>query len=174
LALTVRIGGIVVLGALVAAPAAPAETPAREAVLATVQRFFDTMAARDVKGATAVLLPEGRFFSTRVLSGKPVVRSSTHREYLDRLAGRKEEVLERTWQPEVKVRGGIATVWAPYDFWKDGAFSHCGVDAFDLVETDEGWKIAGGVYTVETEGCAPSPLGPPRFAPKAATAPPAP
>jgi hypothetical protein len=41
------------------------------------------------------------------------------------------------------------------------AIGHCGVDAFDLVETPEGWKIAGGVYTVEMEGCAPSPLGAP-------------
>jgi hypothetical protein len=135
----------------------------RGAVLAAVQRFFDTMASRDVAGASAVLLPEGRFVSVRVVDGKIVTRGFTNREYLDRLAGRKEEVLERLWDPEVRVRGRIATLWAPYDFWKDGAFSHCGVDAFDLVEAEEGWKIAGGVYTVETEGCAPSPLGPPRF-----------
>ena len=50
---------------------------------------------------------------------------------------------------------------APYDFHRDGEFSHCGVDAFTLVRTESGWKISGGVYTVETEGCAPSPLGPP-------------
>ena len=43
----------------------------------------------------------------------------------------------------------IATVWTPYDFWIDGKFSHCGIDAFDLVKTDEGWKIAGGSYTLE-------------------------
>jgi hypothetical protein len=36
------------------------------------------------------------------------------------------------------------------------------VDAFDLVKTPEGWKIAGGVYTVERTGCPPSPLGPPK------------
>jgi len=50
-------------------------------------------------------------------------------------------------------------VWAPYDFWRDGKFSHCGVDAFDLIKTDEGWKIAGGGYTLESK-CEPSPLGP--------------
>jgi hypothetical protein len=33
-----------------------------------------------------------------------------------------------------------------------------GVDAFDL-KTDEGWRIAGGAYTVESK-CEPSPLGP--------------
>ena len=57
------------------------------------------------------------------------------------------------------VHGLIATVWAPYDFWIDGKLSHCGIDAFDLIKTEDGWKIAGGVYTVESN-CAPSPLGP--------------
>jgi len=139
------------------------EKATREAVLATVQRFFDTMAARDAAGAAGVVVPAGRFFAARVAEGKSVTRSFTNREYLDGLPRRKEDVLERIWEPEVRVHGRIASVWAPYDFWKDRAFSHCGVDAFDLVETPEGWKIAGGVYTAETEGCAPSPLGPPRF-----------
>jgi hypothetical protein len=57
------------------------------------------------------------------------------------------------------MQGRIATVWAPYDFWIDGKFSHCGVDAFDLIKTDKGWRIAGGAYTVELK-CEPSPLGP--------------
>jgi hypothetical protein len=66
---------------------------------------------------------------------------------------------ERIWNPEVKVNGLIATLWAPYDFWLDGKYSHCGVDQFDFIKTEEGWKIAGGVYSVESK-CAPSPLGP--------------
>jgi len=52
-------------------------------------------------------------------------------------------------------------VWAPYDFWIDGKLSHCGTDAFDLIKTEDGWKIAGGVYTLESN-CATSPLGPPK------------
>ena len=48
---------------------------------------------------------------------------------------------------------------APYDFWIDGKYSHCGIDAFDLVKTSEGWKISGGVFTTQAT-CAPSPLGP--------------
>jgi len=63
-------------------------------------------------------------------------------------------VRERMWNPEVRIRGFIASVWTPYDFWSDGKFSHCGVDAFNLIKTDEGWRIAGGTYTVERE-CEP-------------------
>jgi serine/threonine protein kinase len=46
-----------------------------------------------------------------------------------------------------------------YDFWRDGSYSHCGVDAFDLIKVDGQWRIAGGMYTVEA-ACEPSPLGP--------------
>lgn len=134
--------------------------PDRDAIVATIQKFFDTMAARDSSGARSVLMPEGRFYSVRDGNDPPVVRTFTNAEFLDRLASQKESVRERFWTPEIRIHGAIAVVWTPYDFWIDGKFSHCGVDAFDLVKTPEGWKISGGVYTVQREGCPTSPLGP--------------
>lgn len=139
-------------------PGSPAPSD-REAVLATVQAFFDTMAARDAVGAQRLLMPEGAFHSVRMQDGKWVLRTFTNQSYLKDLPGTKQRVRERIWSPEVRIRGLIATVWAPYDFWRDGRLSHCGVDAFDLVRTDDGWKIGGGTYTVESE-CEASPLGP--------------
>jgi len=65
------------------------------------------------------------------------------------------------WDPNVLIHKEIAVVWAKYDFHREGKFSHCGVDAFNLVKTPEGWKISGIIYTVEKEGCGESPIGPP-------------
>ena len=131
----------------------------REAVLKTVQTFFDTMTAQDVEGARKVLQPQGRFHAMRMRNGKPDVREFSNKEYFAILQASKQKMRERIWNPEVRIQGLIATVRAPYDFWIDGKLSHCGVDAFDLIKTQEGWKLAGGVYTVENN-CAPSPLGP--------------
>ena len=131
----------------------------KEAVLKTVQAFFDTMTAQDVEGARAVLQPQGRFHAMSIRDGKPDVRAFSNEEYFAILQASKQKMRERIWNPEVTVHGLIATMRAPYDFWIDGKLSHCGVDAFDLIKTEEGWKIAGGVYTVENN-CAPSPLGP--------------
>src|SRR5256885_3716182 len=39
---------------------------------------------------------------------------------------------ERMWNPEVRIDGGIATLWTPYDFHVGPRFSHCGYDAFQL------------------------------------------
>ena len=138
-----------------------AASTGEEAVLAAVQQFFDTMAAKDVAGAEQVLVPEGLFFSVRTVDGEKVVRASSNQQYLAELATAEDDWLERMWEPEVRIEGDMATVWTPYDFHINGEFSHCGVDAFNLMNIDGQWKITGGTYTVQRTGCAPSPLGPP-------------
>ena len=150
---------LIQLSAIAAAHAQPPPAAERDAILKTVQAFFDTMSTKDVEGARRILMPRGAFHAMREQDGKAVIRTFTSEEYLKDLAGMKQALRERMWNPEVRIRGAIAAVWTPYDFWIDGKFSHCGVDAFDLVKTDEGWKIAGGTYTVEAK-CDPSPLGP--------------
>ena len=131
----------------------------REAVLKTIQIFFDTMTARDVDGARGILVPEARFHAMDMRKPDVAPQSFTNEGYFAGLQKSKQTSRERIWNPEVRVHGSIATVWAPYDFWTDGKFSHCGVDAFDLIKTPEGWKIAGGAFTMEAK-CEPSPLGP--------------
>ena len=133
-----------------------------DAVLAAVQKFFDTMASKSADEAREILDPEGSFVSVRWQDGKQVVRRSSLREYLERLEGRSESLLERMWEPEVLIHRSIAIVWTQYDFHRDEQFSHCGVDAFQLTKLDTGWTITGGTFTVEPVGCAESPLGPPK------------
>ena len=54
---------------------------------------------------------------------------------------------ERYWDAAVLTDGNIASVWAPYDFFRNGKFSHCGVDLFYLVKENKEWKIAHFGYT---------------------------
>jgi hypothetical protein len=115
--------------------------------------------ARDVDGARRVLVPEGHFFAVDMRTPKTRTQLLENEEYFKALQQGKSIRRERMWSPEVRVHGAIATVWTPYDFWMDGKFSHCGIDAFDLIKGDDGWKIAGGVFTTEVK-CEPSPLGP--------------
>jgi len=151
----------IVMAVLIGAVTLPAQisNTEKDAVVKAVQVFFDTMTARDVEGARAILQPQGRFHAMSMRDGKPDVRAFSNEEYFAILQASKQKMRERTWNAEVSVNGLIATFRAPYDFWIDGKLSHCGVDAFDLIKTEDGWKIAGGVYTVESK-CAPSPLGP--------------
>lgn len=150
---------VTVLFAMLPASSSAQSSADRDAVLKTVQLFFDTMTARDVEGARKILVPEGRFHPMDMRKPDAVPRSFSNEEYFGRLQKGTRTSRERMWNPEVRVHGSIATVWTPYDFWVDGKFSHCGVDAFDLIKTPDGWKIAGGTFTMESK-CEPSPLGP--------------
>jgi len=150
---------LVQASAIAVAQGQPAAVAERDAVVNTVQAFFDTMAAKDVEGARRIMMPQALFNGVGERDGKPTLRTFTNEEYLKDLAGMKQALRERMWNPEVRIRGAIASVWTPYDFWIDGKYSHCGIDRFDLVKTADGWRLAGGSYTIEAK-CDPSPLGP--------------
>lgn len=53
----------------------------------------------------------------------------------------------------VKIDGVLASVWAPYTFYYNGNFSHCGVNSFQLIKTDKGWKIQYLIDTRRKAGC---------------------
>jgi hypothetical protein len=134
----------------------------RTRVLAAVQTFLDVIGNRDVEAARRVMLPDGQLISSRVDDVTLSFRPQSHQEFFESLARGKGKNLERMWNPDVKIHGTIATVTTPYDFHRDGKFSHCGTDVFNLVKTSDGWKIAGAMWTIQRTGCAPSPLGPPK------------
>ncbi|MFC0515421.1 nuclear transport factor 2 family protein [Mucilaginibacter angelicae] len=54
---------------------------------------------------------------------------------------------ERVTFADIKIDGPLASVWAPYKFYLDDKYSHCGVDVFQLMKTNDGWKI---IYIVDT------------------------
>jgi Domain of unknown function (DUF4440) len=136
-------------GPLIAAP----DTPA-----AAVQALFDAMNAHDAAAAKALVIPEATLFAVHD-DGKLSVTGFD--KFAERIGSSKDALLERMWNPKVMEHGSIAVVWAEYDFHLNNKFHHCGVDSVSLVKTLDGWKISSIAYTAETNGCAPSPLGPP-------------
>lgn len=129
-------------------------------VIAVIDRFFATMAARDSAGMAALLMPDGVLHAVFDGTTARAPQAISHKDYLSGLRQGKERILERYWDPQVHVDGSVATVTAAYDFHVNGALSHCGTDVFTLLKDGEGWKISGGVFNMRREGCPPSPLGP--------------
>ena len=143
------------LAALLAfsAPASAAPTDERRAVLATVQEFFDALAAKDEKRLMATVVPDGRISAQRTRDGKVQLRTQGWAEWSKSVAQTKETLEEHMHDPKVRVSGSIASVWTYYTFRRNGAFSHCGIDNFDMAKLDGRWRIVNISYTVETEGC---------------------
>ena len=62
---------------------------------------------------------------------------------------------ERITFETIRIDGPLASVWAPYHFYLNGQFSHCGVNSFQLVRFKEGWKIQYLIDTRRKQGCKP-------------------
>jgi hypothetical protein len=54
---------------------------------------------------------------------------------------------ERIQFDVVRIDGPLAIVWAPYEFYYKGKYSHKGVDSFQLVRVNGAWKIQ---YLIDT------------------------
>lgn len=128
-------------------------------VLRAVQRTFDAMAAHDGVALYEAFLPEATIVGVMPDGSRRGMRGD---EFIQRSVSSQEKVLERIWDAMVSVNGGVATLVAPYDFYRDGKFSHCGVDAATLQKTPAGWRISHIFFTVLTKGCPASPLGKPK------------
>jgi len=133
----------------------------REAVIDVIDAFFESMTERDVERMRTLMTPDGVLYGYRETDGGLQIIRPTHSEYLENLANGEGRPVERYWDPEIMVSGRLASIWTPYDFHIDGQFSHCGINNFSLLKTDDGWVITGVVFSIKSENCPESPLGPP-------------
>lgn len=149
---------VVLVWGLVGASNLSSQVGEEQAVLSAIQAMFDAMGARDGEALGASMLPEGHFVSVRDGGAFWTGRD----DFAARLADAPQPFYERIWDPEIRIDGSVASVWAPYDFYRGSEFSHCGTDAFLLAKTPEGWKVSVLSYTVHQPPiCDRHPEGPP-------------
>lgn len=137
--------------ALCAHPAA-AQAPEHD-VLEVVTRLFDGMRAADTTAMRSTFHPDIRLVTTGTRDGQPVASIVPIGAWLEGVAGADQLLDERIHDPEVRIDGNLATVWTYYTLHVGDRFSHCGVDAFQLVRTPDGWKITQVTDTRQREGC---------------------
>jgi len=137
---------------VLAQPAAPPH-PDEAAILTVVDRFMQAISTND-NALMAELRIEGGFtiVSRRDPAGSdaPLV---TRRVFTPSTTSKPSTNRERYWDPVVHVRGSIAVVWTPYEFWVGDKSSHCGIDVFDMIKEKGVWKIANAMWTVEPDAC---------------------
>ncbi len=126
----------------------------QKAVLAVMKSLFDGMRAGDSAKVRAVFHPRASLASVGVRAGAPTVTFDSLAQFLRAVGTPHADVWdERTRGEMVHVDGGMAMVWAPYDFYAGAKFSHCGVNNFQFAKTAEGWKIIALVDTRQRTGC---------------------
>lgn len=128
-------------------------------VTAVVEAVLHAITTANAEGRIGELvLPDAQIVAVR----EGGVSTISGAEFAPGISDPEQGYVERMWDPEVRVQGPIASVWAPYDFYIHGDFSHCGVDAFQLVRDGGAWKVKSLVYNVlQPPACDMHPEGPP-------------
>ena len=125
----------------------PEET--RQEVIEAVESLFAGMRAKDMESLRRVLSPTAAIVWVDAESGASGVTSVA--DFLASVESAPYQLNEDMWDPEVRVDGPLATLWAPYGFHRDAEFSHWGHDAFHLVRDQSGWRIVAIAYTRRTD-----------------------
>jgi hypothetical protein len=120
-----------------------------DSVKATVNRMFESM-----KNGDATML-RSAFADSAILQtiarnkeGQTVIRGASLNEFADFVGKQEKGAADEQIQFEtIKVDGPLAMVWTPYKFYFKGQYSHCGVNCFQVVRLNGGWKIQ---YIIDT------------------------
>jgi hypothetical protein len=130
----------------------------RRAVLATIERLFDGMRRGDSAAVRSTFHAAALLATSVMEDGHPDVRVDTLDAFVTAVGTPHAEVWdERLRNTEVRIDGGLASVWTEYDFYAGTKFSHCGVDAFQLARTRDGWRIIALADTRRRTGCPQQP-----------------
>ncbi len=132
-----------------------AQTTNEKAVKTTIETLFKGMKSGDSSLVRSIVMSGARLETViKDKTGKIVVKSDKIDGFIKAIGTPHNEVWdERIESIDIKIDGELATAWTPYHFYLDQKPLHCGVNAFQLVKTAEGWKIWSIIDTRRNENC---------------------
>ena len=148
-----------ILSLLVLSVAVPGQLRAQsaeQAVMEVVHGLFEAMSRADSAEVRSLFHPEAHLIATGAGEDGAAVRIIPAERFIDAVGG-GSGWNERIWDWEVRLDDKLAIVWTQYDFHRGEEFSHCGVDAFMLANTGDGWKIVSLADTRRSEECQAPP-----------------
>lgn len=125
--------------------------PEEKEILLKVQLFFDALEKQDTVLFKSILLTNGQVWAISEKENAAKYSMRQFSDFMKTLINPARVIQERMLSSEVKIHNRIAMAWVPYTLDISGKFSHCGVDLFTFLKTDEGWKIATAAYTIEQD-----------------------
>lgn len=117
-----------------------------------VNLFFKALLTQDTVLYKTLVEPEGQIWVSRQ-PGDSIRQLRSFTDDIRKLADPQKHFDERPLRFKISLQGNIAVAWVPYEFYLNGAFSHCGTDVFTFLKAADGWKIVSTVYSVAKEGC---------------------
>lgn len=128
----------------------------KKEVLDVIVKLFDGMREGDSTKVASVFDKEVNMLTSYTnKEGEKIISKGDLSKFLTAIGTPHEKVWdEKIWNTQIMIDGGIAQVWTDYAFYVGTEFSHCGVDAFHLVNRGgKGWKIVHLMDTRKKAGC---------------------
>jgi hypothetical protein len=112
-------------------------------VIKVIQLLFDGMRKGDSTLVRICFHREAQLHTTFFNDkGEAVLREESVERFIQAVGTPHEEIWDERFESiDVKVDDNLAVAWVPYVFHSDETPLHQGVNAFQLVKTNEGWKI---------------------------------
>jgi uncharacterized protein (TIGR02246 family) len=131
-----------------------AQTDDKKAAWAVIEKMFAEMANHNPTAIAELFTKDSNLTAVvKNKEGKSRIAAMTGEAFSKNFAEKRGEIKEDMYAPKTEVDGDFALVWGRYVFFVDGKVSHCGVNSFNLVRTESGWKIANAASTIDPTGC---------------------
>ncbi|WP_235296091.1 nuclear transport factor 2 family protein [Portibacter marinus] len=119
-----------------------------------IVKLFDGMRAGDSTMVHEVFSDDVRMYTCfKDKNGEIQIQQGDLNAFLNAVGSPHEEMWdERIWNTKVDVEMGVAQIWTEYAFYIGETFSHCGIDAFQLIK-EEDWKIIHLMDTRIKDNC---------------------
>ena len=131
-----------------------AQTQDEKDSLAVVNKMFTEMANHNPAAIAELYTKDSNLTAIiRRKDGKNSIMAFTGEAFSKNFSEKKNEIKEDMYAPEIKIYGDLAVIHGRYVFFVDGKISHCGTNAFHLVKTETGWKIANASSTIDPSAC---------------------
>ncbi len=114
-----------------------------EAILASIETFFDGMRMSDSSMIRPLLTEGAQLFGVGSdRDGVVAARWSEFGGFLAAVGTPKQDVWnEQVGNVVIHTEGALATAWMDFVFYRGGELSHCGVNVIHFVRESEGWKM---------------------------------
>lgn len=115
----------------------------KSAVTGVVNDFFEAMRTADAPKADSCLYADLSLYTVLTnAKGEVKLMKEERKELIDAFGSKHEETWdERISGIEVRIDGPLAVLSCDYKFYLGDKYSHSGIDVFELIKTERGWKI---------------------------------
>jgi hypothetical protein len=120
-----------------------------------IDDLFSAMYNADASGLRKVFHDSARLGSVSMdAAGNTVVKYADISGFISYVGKLEKGVAdERFTITDIRIDGKMASAWVPYNFYRAGSFSHCGVNHMLLTMGKDGWKVLTITDTRRKDGC---------------------